>query len=174
MTTVISKILVGTRWREPVIEVDEILPFLTGDDSQEALDSASRWMYANFAGFAYGEYLSRGRGFLMSPFARDRNGIVLSPDAVSSALTAGEPIQLICSYIAINEEAFKTIIPEDDIRDAILPSVESYDPKREIGILLLRTGNPFKFLPAVAHLDVSPVRLYEAALESRGCREQDG
>lgn len=140
-----------------------VVPFLLGDDSQESTDRAARWMYVTHGAKAYAGFLKDGRGVLMGPFATGSDGLLLNRGKLKTAVEAGEPFVLTVTYIAANQDVFREVIPESDYREQMLPGLKTYDPEREVAILLLIDGNPARFLPGYANLDVSPRDLYNCA-----------
>jgi hypothetical protein len=53
---------------EKFVSDQEVLPYLLGDDSDEAQGRACWWAYGNNAGRAYRDFLDRGRGLLWGPY----------------------------------------------------------------------------------------------------------
>jgi hypothetical protein len=143
--------------------LEMVVPFLLGDDSQESTDRAAQWMYMTHGAKAYAGFLKDGRGVLMGPFATGSDGLLLQRDKLKTVVDAGEPFVLTVTYIAADQDVFRKVIPESNYREQMLPGLETYDPEREVAILLLIDGNPSRFLPGYADLDVSPRDLYDCA-----------
>jgi hypothetical protein len=155
---------------EQVFGPEMVIPFLTGDDSQDAWQRAAQWMYANHAAQAYQGFLEHGRGFLFGPFATGADGRVFDGANLRAVLEAGGPVALSVTYISIKERAFRKAIPEKAIREQIVSGVTQYDPEIEVAMFLLRDGQPKRFLEGVSSGAVTPPELYEA---TKGGREAE-
>ena len=150
-----------------------VVPFLLGDDSEEALDHAALWMYMNHGATAYACYLDKGRGVLVGPLGADEHGGELDSGALKATIKARKKCVLSVGYIERTEPHFWDEIPTP-IRDSMMPAMNTYDPEQEALLLLMRDGESgleWRLFPGFRFRDVTPRDLYEVAKEDGETRK---
>src|SRR5262245_32607220 len=82
------------RWYDPAFLPEMMSPYLGGDDSDEAVEGAVRWIYMNYAAWGYASYLKYGPGFIVGPIVIDGYERLLSPELFKATAKVREPILL--------------------------------------------------------------------------------
>ena len=150
--------------KEQLVRDDLVLPFYLGDDSELAMHKVLHWAYGNNAGHAYAGFLKMGRGFLWGPLAVDSDENVLDGDALVKQIVDGEHFDLGMAYST--PERFPLGALPTDLRELLLKSVNEYDPKQEVNLLLRRAdGSHGPFIGCYGRggfLFATPAEIYEA------------
>jgi hypothetical protein len=146
----------------PVSKPEMLFSYLTGDDSDEAVEKAGQWIYANYAAWGYDSYLRHGRGFLVGPIVADETDRLLCPEAFKAAAEARRRLSLEVSYLTASDKQFRIVVPDPDYRRDLIATLNTYEPQEEVAILLLRIGKPLTYRPLFCHSVPTPSELYEA------------
>jgi hypothetical protein len=148
---------------EKFVSDQEVLPYLLGDDSEEAQNRACWRAYGNNAGRAYRDFLDLGRGFLWGPLPMDLDGNPLDYEAFMTAVRAGESFQL---PMLFSRDGDIRALPAE-LGEMIIASIKTYEPKGEVNLLFKRPDGRLGFFVGRfgrgGFLFATPQEFYEAS-----------
>jgi hypothetical protein len=158
---------------EQLVRDDFVLSFLLGDDSELAMHKVLHWAYGNNAGHAYAGFLKMGRGFLWGPLAVDSDENVIDGDALLKQIADGKHFDLGMAYATPGR--FPLCDLPAELRESLLQSVNEYQPKREVNLLIRRAdGSHGLFIGRYGRaglLFATPAEVYEAGQNGMSPRE---